>query len=114
VSTPPPTGNREFSGDAVRLAELTVTTFTLDTLVFRNCQIIGPAILIPVGTTSLLHCSWDTPNLDALFWEIAPDRNVVVGAILARNCIFSACRFTQVGLAGPRSLRERLESGLTD
>jgi len=111
MSTPPPTGNREFSNDVVRLAELTVTTFTLDGLTFRNCQIIGPAILIPQGRTGFAHCRWDAPDLDALFWEILPTRAAVVGAVVAHDCMFSACNFTQVGIAGSTELRRLLEVG---
>lgn len=111
MSTPPPTGNREISGDVVRLAELTVTTFILDGLTFRNCQIIGPAILVPQGRTGFAHCGWDAPDLDALFWEIGPNRRAVVGAVVALNCVFSACKFSLVGLAGPTELRRALEDG---
>lgn len=105
---PPPTGTREFRDDIVRLASLTVNTNVLNGLTFQNCQIIGPAVLIPLGQTQILHCTWDAPLVEAVFWEIPPERSVVVGAIAAADCTFSSCLFIQVGLAGPRELLEKM------
>ncbi|MEO7836144.1 MAG: hypothetical protein ABIS21_00705, partial [Acidimicrobiales bacterium] len=58
----PPTGDRQFRNQVVRIAELTVNTIVLERLEFMNCRILGPAVLIPQGETSIQHCGWDTPN----------------------------------------------------
>lgn len=110
MSTPSPTGTREFRDDVVRLASLTVNTNVLERLTFQNCQIIGPAVLIPLGHTSIVHSRWDSPNIDAIFWEISPVRDTVVGAVGLLDCTFSNCAFINVGLAGPPELREMLEA----
>ena len=112
MSTPPPTGTREFRDQIVQLASLTVNTNVLEGLTFQNCQIIGPTVLVPLGSTAIVHCTYDAPDIDAIFWEIPEGRTAVVGAIAALDCTFSTCRFFNVGLAGPRQLREMLEAAV--
>jgi len=106
--TTPQTGNREFRDEIVRLAELTVTSSMLDGLTFVNCTIIGPAVLLFLHDVTIQHCSWDAPGQEAIFWLVEPGRAFVVGAIAVQNCTFSACRFSQVGVAGDDGLRETL------
>ena len=113
MSLPPPTGNREFRNEIVRIAELTVNTVVLEDLTFQNCRIIGPAVLVPLAGGSIHHCTFDTSEgVDSIFWEIPATRTSVVGAVGLVNCHFSACTFVGIGIAGPRELRERLEADL--
>lgn len=109
--TTPPTGNREFRDEVVRLAELTVTTSMLDGLTFVNCSIIGPGVLILLNNVTIQHCTWDAPDQRAVFWLIEPGRTFVVGGIGVQNCTFSACKFNQVGVAGDERLRETIGQG---
>lgn len=97
----------------MRVADLTVNTFVLDDLTFQNCHLIGPAVIVPQGITSFLHCRWDAPSLDALFWEVPAARSQIVGAIVVLNCTFSACTLSLIGVAGHASLRLSLEKGST-
>ena len=108
---PPFTGDRQFRNMLVRIAELTVNTNTLQGLTFQNCRIVGPAILIPVGNTRILSSRWEAPGIDAIFWEIQPERSQVVGAVVVVDCVFSGCSFSEIGLAGPVALREGLAHG---
>lgn len=113
MTMPPPTGNREFRNEVLRLSELTVNTIVLQGLTFQNCQIHGPAVLVPQGHTSMSHVTFDAPGgVDAIFWEIPPERTFVVGAIAAVDCTFSACTLVGVGLAGGPDLRAMLETAL--
>jgi len=93
---------------AVMISSLTVNTSILEGLTFQNCKLIGPAILIPLGTTKIVHCGLG-PDIDAVFWEIAPGRKAVIGAVGLLNCTLSACTLIDIGLAGPPELREVLE-----
>lgn len=111
MTSTPPTGNREFRNEIVRLAELTVNTFVLEDLVFSNCRIFGPSVLVP-RESEFTHCNWDAPGLDALFWPIDPSREQVVGAVAVVRCMFSSCSFSLVGLAGPPDLRQIMEAAL--
>jgi hypothetical protein len=52
------TGDREFRNEIVRLAELTMNSSNIEGLTFSNCRIVGPAVIVPIGS-SFLHCSWD-------------------------------------------------------
>lgn len=110
--TAPLTGDRQFRNEAVRLADLTVNTFVLKGYEFSNCRVIGPAILV-LRDTAITSCAWEAPGLDAVFWEIAPGREVVIGAVLAADCVFSNCVFQGVGIAGPPQLRADLERGFS-
>jgi hypothetical protein len=114
MSTPPLRGDRTFRDYLVRIAELTVNTSMLDGYEFSNCRIIGPAVLIPLDDVTIAHCSWDAPDFDAIYWEVPPERNYVVGAVGVTRCTFSNCRFEQVGLAGPPALRAQMERGFSE
>ncbi|MEX2621028.1 MAG: hypothetical protein WD250_12520 [Egibacteraceae bacterium] len=101
---------REWRNEPVRLADLTLNTPLIEGRTFENCQIIGPAIIAPLGTTSIAHCTWDG-DFDALVWPIAEGRDQVVGAIGALDCSFFRCRFVTVGLAVPASAVEQVRAG---
>jgi hypothetical protein len=108
---PPLRGDRTYRNEVVRLAELTVNTSIIEGLEFSNCRIIGPAILALLGGVTIVHCTWDAPGLDAVFWEVPPDRGPVVGVVGVVNCTFSNCTLENVGVAGPPELRTTFESG---
>jgi hypothetical protein len=108
---PPLRADRQFRNEVVRLAELTVNTSTIRGQEFSNCRIIGPAILALLGGVTISHCTWDAPSLDAVFWEVPPERGVVVGAVGVIDCTFSACTFENVGVAGPPEMRSEFERG---
>lgn len=106
-------GDRVFRNGVVRLADHTLNSVELPGYEFSNCRVIGPAILVPLGGTAFVSCGWDAPNVDAIFWEIAPGRELVIGAIAAVDCTFSGCSFQGVGLAGSLDLRAALEAGFS-
>jgi hypothetical protein len=95
---------------AVTISSLTVNTNMLEGLTFQNCRIIGPAVLIPLGNTTISHCNFGG-DINAIFWEIPLDRQHIVGAVGLLNCTLSACTFNEIGLAGPHQLRQALEQG---
>ncbi|SRR6266567_4044796 len=72
----------------------------LDRVTFVNCVLKGPAVLMMQGCT-LTDTNLGGPTPDAVLWELPWGRSVVVGAILAKRCIFRKCEFRGVGLAGP-------------
>jgi hypothetical protein len=111
--TSPPTGNREFRDEVVRLAQLTVTTNVLDGLTFVNCTVIGPGVLVLLGDVSFQYCNWGAPDARAVFWLIEPERTIVVGGIGVKNCTFSACRFSEVGVAGDERVRQIVSQGIS-
>jgi hypothetical protein len=110
----PLTGDGKFRDDVIRIAELTVNTFLLEDLEFSNCRIIGPAVLAILDNVSIIGCRWDAPGFEALFWEVAPTRPVVVGAVGVRNTTFANCSFENVGVAGPPGLREVFGRGFAN
>jgi hypothetical protein len=108
---PPLRGDRQWRNEVVRLSELTVNTSTIAGQAFSNCRIIGPAILALLDDVTITHCTWDAPGLDAIYWEVPPEREVVIGVVGVSNCVFSNCTFENVGIAGPRQMRAQFEGG---
>ncbi len=102
-----PAGERDFRNQVVRVADLTVNAVELRGYTFSNCRIIGPAVLVPVGRTTISHSDLG-PSLEAIFWELNATRQAVSGAIWVVDCTFSACAFVDIGFAGPRELGELL------
>lgn len=113
MTQPPLSGDRKFRNDVVRIADLTVNTSTIEGYEFSNCRIIGPAILALLDNVSLLHSTWNAPGLDAVFWEVPPERGPVVGVVAVRNCTFSNCTFDNIGLAAPPEFRRKMEEGFS-
>lgn len=104
-------GNREFRNQTVTINELTVVEQVIDGYTFSNCKILGPAVVALQGSVEITHCSFDA-DANALFWEVPPTREYVIGAILITNCVFSGCAFHNVGFAGTPEMRALFESGL--
>lgn len=110
---PPLRGDAEFRDEVVRLAALTVNSSTIEGYRFLNCRVIGPAILALLDRVTITHCRWDAPGMEAIFWEVPPERQVVIGAVGVIDCTFSNCAFENVGIAGPIDLRTELEKGFS-
>lgn len=100
-----------YEGETVRLCEQTTDSLELRGLEFVRCRIVGPIVLVPMDCT-FTDCSFDTPSLDALFWEIPLDRTFVVGAVAAVECTFTDCSFSQVGIGGSSDTRTMIEDEL--
>lgn len=83
----------------VRISELVSPDGHLADCVFTRCQIDGPAVLV-LRRGSLVDCNLGGPTPDAVLWEIPRYRPRVVGAILAEDCTFEKCTFSNVGFAG--------------
>jgi hypothetical protein len=91
--------DKTYENRVVRITELVDVDGLLDGFTFVNCEISGPAVVVPSGS----RMSGNDPGAppDSLLWELPGDRIQKVGVILARNCTFEECRFRNVGLAGP-------------
>ena len=103
-------GDNVYRDAVIRISELAGERGVLEGFVFEGCHLKGPAVPVPQGSTfagaNLIG------NPDALLWEIPPDRREVIGAILALNCTFEGCTFTNVGFAGPPEFVRQMRQGL--
>jgi hypothetical protein len=111
MSGPPLVGDRSFRNQVLRISDLVVHNSMLQGYDFTHCRIIGPAVLAPLNDVSIVHCTWDAPGFDAIFWEVPPERGPVVGAVGVVDCTFSNCRFELIGIAGSPEFRTQLERG---
>ncbi len=64
---------------------------------FVRCRLIGPAVLLPLGT-NFYRCGLGGPP-DQVFWERTQDRRQPGGAIVTKACLFEDCTFVEVGYA---------------
>jgi hypothetical protein len=84
----------------IKIPDLVSAAGILDGFSFRDCTVVGPAVLLPLDETTFDHCVFEG-DPDAIAWEIPPPRVRVVGAVAVRRCTFSDCRFSGIGIAGP-------------
>lgn len=80
---------------------------------FRNCTIYGPAVLVGIEDIEMVGNSLDGP-LDAIFWEIPPERTAILGAVGLIRCRFYDCAFRGIGIGGPREIRIMMEGATAD
>lgn len=100
----------EIQSEVVRLALLAGDEAAIRDTNFTDCDVHGAAIIYLGNDTRMAHCKWDG-DPDAVFWEIAPDRQSIVGAIHLERVSFVGCRFTAVGIAVPRADMAKVKAG---
>lgn len=100
-----------FESEVVRLADLALVNDVLDGYEFRDCLLLGPAIVVPMGETSISNSMFNG-EIDALFWLVETGRELIVGAIGLHNCVIDGCSFQRVGFAGPIELRQVMEENV--
>ena len=103
-------GDNVYRDAVIRISELAGERGVLDGFVFESCDLKGPAVLVPHGSTFAEANLIGDP--DALLWEIPPDRPEVIGAILVLNCTFERCTFMNVGFAGPPEFVQQIRQSL--
>jgi hypothetical protein len=79
----------------------------LDDVVFQDCQIIGPAVLVPMDNIEMSGCRFESPDVA---FEIATGRTYF-GMIAMSNTRFRECRFENVGFAGDGNFVEKFRQG---
>ena len=93
---------RELRGKVLRLTDLLDGRPIISDRVFVDCDIYGPAVLLPNATSVTMRQNVffaDAP-LDSLFFVLPSGRSLSDGMIGVENCVFDRCRFINVGIAG--------------
>ncbi len=70
---------------------------------FKNCVILGPAIVVATGNATFSHC---TMALDSVWSKEGP----LWGAFFVRDPVFHNCVFAYVGFGGPPEAMNRVTS----
>jgi hypothetical protein len=102
---------RTLRNQVVRLAELAGDDGVIEGYHFEDCHIKGPVVLVVQGDFSIVENEIEG-DPDAFLWEIAPDRERVIGAILVKDSKFERCVVSGVGLAGPPEIIERIRESV--
>jgi hypothetical protein len=104
---------KERSGEVVRLSELAGDEGVIEDRHFEGLHIIGPAVIVVQGDFSLVENEIEG-DPDAFLWTIEPHRERVIGAILVKDSTFEGCVFTNVGIAGPPEIIERIRESVEE
>jgi hypothetical protein len=107
-------GDTHYQERVVRLSELVGDRMppVIEGFTFDGCHIVGPAVVAleatSPGSGGMSNCTFDGEP-DALFVQLAPEQEQVIGAVLLKDCQFDNCRFQGVGfLDKGRELRSRI------
>ena len=69
---------------------------------FKNCSIVGPMILVPMGPLEISGCDFNMEGaqLPSLVWAL-PETGEVYGAAVAHRVSFIECSFRQIAFGVP-------------
>jgi hypothetical protein len=93
----------DFVDQTVRIADLATGNPPLvASLEFERCQILGPAVIIPLSC-NFDGCGFGTPDgsSDSVLWHLPEGRTFMQGAIRVERCSFVETTFRRVGVALP-------------
>lgn len=80
----------------------------LEGFIFNDCQIIGPAVLMPVRDTHFNDCTFEAAEV---FTE-AEDGRPYFGVVGLVACTFERCRFERIGIHGPKDFVDQARGAL--
>jgi hypothetical protein len=80
---------------------------TLSKHSFEGCQLVGPSILVPIGSVEIAGCDFDLQgaSLNSLVWAL-PAGMPVTGAVVVTDLSLFRCSLVQVAFAVPPDQRE--------
>lgn len=96
------------SGLSIRVSDLTRESNTVRNKVFDDCYIYGPAVAVITGTTEIRNNNFDG-SPDSIF--IITTNQTVWGTIVLDNCIFTNCKFSNVGFIGDATTIAKIKAG---
>ena len=99
--------------EEIWLPELAGRDGVIDGQHFEDCHVMGPSVIVVQGDFRLLESEIEGEP-EAFLWEIPADRERVFGAILVKDCTFEDCTFTNVGIAGPPEIIDRVRESLEE
>lgn len=102
--------DRTYRNQTVRVADLTVTNDVITRVTFENCVLVGPAVIVLMGGTSMQDSVWDGDS-EAVLWPLG-QREAVIGAVALVGCTIQSCRFQRIGLAYPAADEAMIRAGL--
>lgn len=98
---------RHLTHRSFRIVDLVEDDDIIEGRIFEDCTIYGPAVLAPLNDNTFSHNTFEADPA-AFLWQVAEDRDRVVGAIGLRRCIFRRCIFRRIGLAGKQKFMDQM------
>lgn len=99
-------------GETVPIRVLALSDGCLKNRRFQKCQMMGPAVLVPVRNVSISGNHFGGPP-QSVVWAI-PDKSIVIGAIGLVDCVFVECTFQNVAFAAPAEIVDDVRKGLSE
>jgi hypothetical protein len=82
---------------------------TISDRTFRNCVIVGPAVVLVLDNVQFNNTNFGQPGSDVRAIVLRPaSPTQVVGAIPVTHCTFDGCRFLGLGFTGPDLFLDQL------
>jgi hypothetical protein len=82
----------------------------IDGVTFRNCRIVGPAVMLVLDGTTFDTTNFGDARGDIGNLLLRPLRAIAVGTIPVANCRFIGCEFFNLGFTGPEAVIDDLLS----
>lgn len=103
-----------YIGETFRVADLVagINPPRIDSIIFENCDLEGPAMIVQEGFTAFIGCTFQGTR-ETLLLEVEYGRTMI-GVVGVKDCIFRNCRFHQIGVVIHPGLREKWLQGLGD
>ena len=76
---------------------------------FTECQIDGPAVMMPVGGVQFNGCAMGLTS-DPITLVLKPMGSHAAGVIAVKDCKFERCRFNGIGFAGDDAFIETFKT----
>lgn len=93
-----PQFTRIYTDSVVRPADLGTANPVVNAMRFDRCLVLGPVVISFEGCT--IESSTFAGPADAVLWEVAEDRGMLIGAVQFVDCTFVDCRFLNLGIVG--------------
>ncbi|MCX2963151.1 hypothetical protein [Gordonia aquimaris] len=101
---------RHYRNQVVRIAEIAVVSDLIENVTFKNCVLIGPAVLALVEGVTMSGCEIEGTE-EGVFWVVPAEREYVVGAVGLRDCRLYSCHLQRIGLAIPERVLPEMRRG---
>ncbi|WP_146078833.1 MULTISPECIES: hypothetical protein [unclassified Rathayibacter] len=100
----------KYTDEVVRLSDLFTVQSVIDKLQFKDCLLVGPAVITFLGQSVLRGCTFIGPGEDIII-EI-PGARQVLGVLGFSNSEFIDCRFENIGVLGDKLFTSEFRRGV--
>lgn len=98
-----------FRNKKILICELARDELQIRNKRFEDCELVGPAIILIMGSTLLANSHFEGSFEDTVI--IIQEERRLVGVVGFEDCVFERCKFLKVGIIITPSLEEKFRKG---